>query len=733
MKPLGVADPTTISSYRLLGVLGSGGMGRVYLAQSATGRRLAIKVIRHELADNPVFRRRFAREVAAVRAVSPLFTAAVVDADPDAESPWLATTYIDGPSLEQWVAEHGPLAPEAVLTLAAGLAEALGSIHGAGLVHRDLKPGNVLLDDAGPHIIDFGIAQTPDSTRLTTSLVGTPAYMAPERLRGAEAAAPADVFSLGATLAFAATGRRLADGDSVYEQVLKMTAGRFDLSTIPQPVRRVVTRCVSRRARERPTAAELTQLLSSTPEVRPARPGWYRHAGAPAVSLAPEPTTLRLPRRQVIALGSAFGVAAVVGGGAALVHGLLGRTPPASAGALRPGSVLWQAASGATTVTGEPGSSAPSERIAVDPSGWTVTSVGARVIAMEAGGHQRWTRTLTGGPFDVRLWGDAVLVSDARRVWLLDGATGAQRSYADVAGAEAAVRGVDPNRVALRQVALLPDRAFLDLSGTTVALDRALRRLWRAPSGSPERSGQPSTAALAASAPLLAAADRSGSTVRAAVYDAGTGGRRWSLSYELPAMQYQQMPPPPPPGDGPPLGPPPGFAPGGPPPSGPPPPPDAAWQRGEVRLGGSLVALRNAGSIQVRRTGDGGLAWQYTSPMPVAGIEVCGDLLLVAADVLTAYALPTGRPVWHSELRGARLAALPDGRTVVAATGHDISAFDPSGAVLWRADLPAVVDDALPDRLTVQGQVGYLTLQPSVPHGAPLPVDVLAVRLNGSR
>src|SRR5436190_14623609 len=140
MKPLSSTDPTTVGSYHLLGVLGGGGMGRVYLGRSPTGRPLAIKVIRSEVAEDSAFRRRFAREIAAVRSVSALFTAAVVDADPEAEPPWFATTYIDGPSLREWVTERGPLAPGAVVMLAAGLAEALASIHQAGLVHRDLKP-----------------------------------------------------------------------------------------------------------------------------------------------------------------------------------------------------------------------------------------------------------------------------------------------------------------------------------------------------------------------------------------------------------------------------------------------------------------------------------------------------------------------------------------------------------------------------------------------------------------
>jgi len=199
MKPLGSADPVVVGPYRLLGVLGDGGMSRVYLGQSATGRRIAVKVVRTYLCEDVDFRARFAREVAAARAVSPLFTAAVVDADTGADLPWLATTYIPGPSLDELVAERGPLPLGALLTLAAGLAEALASIHRSGLAHRDLKPANVIVNDAGPHIIDFGVARAWDSPQAsaTSMVLGTPSYMPPERMNGEDTGPAGDVFSYG--------------------------------------------------------------------------------------------------------------------------------------------------------------------------------------------------------------------------------------------------------------------------------------------------------------------------------------------------------------------------------------------------------------------------------------------------------------------------------------------------------------------------------------------------------
>src|SRR5215475_6658858 len=262
MKPLGSADPKSVGPFQLLGVLGAGGMGRVYLGTSRTGRRVAIKVIRPDLAEDSVFRDRFTREVAAARRVSPLFTAGVVDADTQAEAPWLATTYIDGVSLDRRVLDDGPMSGDDVFALAAGLGEALSSIHAAGLVHRDLKPSNILLNDTGPHIIDFGLALGNEQTRLTTSLVvGTPSYMAPERLRGDEAGPPSDIFSLGATLVFAATGRDLVDDANVYEQVLQIAEARFDLSDVPSRMRALVVRCVSFEPHDRPTAPELTRFV----------------------------------------------------------------------------------------------------------------------------------------------------------------------------------------------------------------------------------------------------------------------------------------------------------------------------------------------------------------------------------------------------------------------------------------------------------------------------------------
>ena len=202
-------DPREIGPYQLLGQLGSGGMGQVFLGMSAGGRPIAVKIIRTELATDPEFRARFRREVAAAQKVSGLFTALVVDADLDSPTPWLATAYVAGPSLTEAVRDHGPLPVCTVLALAAGLAESLSAIHAAGVVHGDLKPSNVLLAEDGPRVIDFGISQAAEASAASVPnlMIGSPGYMSPEQVLGAEISPASDMFSLGAVLTFAATGQ----------------------------------------------------------------------------------------------------------------------------------------------------------------------------------------------------------------------------------------------------------------------------------------------------------------------------------------------------------------------------------------------------------------------------------------------------------------------------------------------------------------------------------------------
>ncbi|MFJ8313049.1 MULTISPECIES: PQQ-binding-like beta-propeller repeat protein [unclassified Streptomyces] len=265
MEQLTQHDPRRIGPFEVLGRLGAGGMGLVYLARSASGRRVAIKTVRTELAEDQLFRVRFTREVEAARAVSGFYTAAVVDADPRAAVPWLATAYVPAPSLEEIVNECGPLPAQAVRWLAAGIAEALQSIHGAGLVHRDLKPSNVLVVEDGPRVIDFGIASGVSNTRLTMTnvAVGTPAYMSPEQAKDSRSVTGAsDVFSLGSTLVFAATGHAPFHGANPVETVFMLLREGPDISGLPDELRPLIESCMQMEHPNRPSPEDLQAQLA---------------------------------------------------------------------------------------------------------------------------------------------------------------------------------------------------------------------------------------------------------------------------------------------------------------------------------------------------------------------------------------------------------------------------------------------------------------------------------------
>ncbi|MFJ8473749.1 serine/threonine-protein kinase [Kitasatospora sp. NPDC094011] len=257
-------DPRAIGGYLLEGRLGAGGMGVVYRAQSVSGRQVAVKVIRPELAADAEFRARFRQEVTAARKVSGAFTAPVLDADADAPAPWLATLFIAGPSLGERVSGQGPLTPPEVRRLAAGLAEALREIHRVGLVHRDLKPGNVLLAEDGPRVIDFGIAKAAGETQLTSTgvAVGTPPFMAPEQFRSGTATAATDVFALGSVLAYAATGRGPFGVDSSHAVGFRVVYEEPDLTGLAAELRPLVVACLAKEPEQRPTVEQLLGLAA---------------------------------------------------------------------------------------------------------------------------------------------------------------------------------------------------------------------------------------------------------------------------------------------------------------------------------------------------------------------------------------------------------------------------------------------------------------------------------------
>ena len=295
-QTLSPEDPREIGGYRISARLGAGGMGHVYLAHTPGGRPVALKVIRPELAQDPEFRYRFAQEAASARRIHGLYTAQVVDAGTDAATPWLATAFVPGPSLQQVVHRHGPLPERTVLLLLVGIAEALQAIHAAGVVHRDLKPANVLVAADGPRVIDFGIARATDASPLTgTGLrIGSPGFMAPEQALGLPATPATDVFALGALIAYIGSGTSPFGGGPEHAALYRAVHEEPDLSRLPYGLHELVRLCLAKNPEDRPGTAWLIEAARSHPatggELRFSE-GWlprqvsselHRHADLPA-------------------------------------------------------------------------------------------------------------------------------------------------------------------------------------------------------------------------------------------------------------------------------------------------------------------------------------------------------------------------------------------------------------------------------------------------------------------
>lgn len=480
--------PEYAGQYRLESVLGSGGMGVVHLAASSSGLKLAVKVVHAQHAVDPEFRARFRQEVAAARRVSGAFTAPVVDADPNAERPWMATLFVDAPTLSERVRER-VLDSIELTRLAAGLAEALRDIHRAGVVHRDLKPSNVLMAPDGVRVIDFGISRPADSDLRTETgkLIGTPPFMAPEQFqRPREVGTAADVFALGAVLVYAATGHGPFDSDSHYLVAYQVVHSEPDLTGLPDLLVPIVARCLAKEPEERPTAhaliAEIRALTSPTsvdtqsfaaqpriPRQRDPSPDeedTHRRA-APAVVERPA----RRPRGRALTAWMAAALLAVgaVGGGLWLASDAgapvrNASAPPKGAAAVPAPATPWSVSLGGHTVScsavgaalycagrhltaarldvtngavswsvpapasdARPGATPPVPRVA-DGVVVVVADGGERLRALDPKtGAERWQRGLSAGTQVLTAGPHVLLTSADGSVRALDASDGAQR------------------------------------------------------------------------------------------------------------------------------------------------------------------------------------------------------------------------------------------------------------------------------------------------------------------
>ncbi|WP_432092524.1 serine/threonine-protein kinase [Streptomyces sp. bgisy100] len=295
-------DPRVVGSFRLHRRLGAGGMGVVYLGSDRRGQRVALKVIRPDLAEDQEFRSRFAREVSAARRIRGGCTARLVAADLDADRPWFATQYVPGPSLHDKVGEDGPLSAARTASIGAALSEGLVAVHEAGVVHRDLKPSNILLSPKGPRIIDFGIAWATGASTLTHvgTAVGSPGFLAPEQVRGAAVTPATDVFALGATLAYCATADSPFGQGSSEVMLYRVVHEEPQLHGVPDALAPLIQACLAKNPEERPTTLQLSMRLKEIAT----REAHGRDPERAPVALADDYPRQRAERRPAVGQGS---------------------------------------------------------------------------------------------------------------------------------------------------------------------------------------------------------------------------------------------------------------------------------------------------------------------------------------------------------------------------------------------------------------------------------------------
>ncbi|WP_328632216.1 serine/threonine-protein kinase [Streptomyces sp. NBC_00356] len=331
MKPLGIGDPLRLGPYRVLGVLGEGGMGKVYVGQDGAGTLAAVKVLKPELAHDTNLAQRFVREAQAAQAVRSKGVANVLGAWTEGGRPWMATEFLAGLTLDQAVEAHGPLAEPALRALAASLAHTLADIHAAGFIHRDLKPPNIVLTSTGPRIIDFGIARPEHGLTLTTTgeVPVTPGYGAPEQVLGRRVTPAADIFSLGAVLVYAASGRRAFDGGHVAAVQYEVVHGEPQLNGIPPELLALIAPCLAKDPTHRPTPAQIAGAMrppkgaekawrrGSIADAITERETGARHLATTIVGGAQQPKQPAMSRRRLLTTLGVGGAVAAVGGGTA--------------------------------------------------------------------------------------------------------------------------------------------------------------------------------------------------------------------------------------------------------------------------------------------------------------------------------------------------------------------------------------------------------------------------------
>lgn len=666
MLPLQPADPPSMGPYTLAARIGAGGMGRVYLGRSPGGRPVAVKVIRHELAGEPGFRARFRREVAAARRVSGAYTAPVLDADPEAATPWMATAYIAGPSLQQAVETHGPLGERPVRMLGAALAEAIASIHALGQIHRDLKPANILLAADGPRVIDFGIARVLDDTALSMTglVIGTAGYQSPEQAEGGLVGPAADVFALGAVLAFAATGRHPFGTGPAHVLMYRAAHESPDLAGIPGDLAVVIAACLMKAATGRPGARDVIAMLRPpavtgetawlpTPVVRDIADREATLVRTLAVTRAlPAHRRAPLGRRRLLIGGGAAALIAAASGGGVLWSAGRGRASGKDAGTGAKGGTGAHGVHAAAKLTPPrlvwtgPGSGALRTPVVAGESLICIDrTAGKSIRAIDVGtGKTRWTSPFTARP---PLWGDAAAVTDGSSVY----GVGNGRVYAADAGSGKVQwtwrgDGLVPQFVVGRML------VCIDATGQGVGLDTVTRQpVWRRRLYDVRSGATLSGAAVSRELNLFFLGDSNG-IVQAS--DVATGIDRWSLVGG-------------------------GFG-------------------GPLFLAGELLYVlgRPDSGLTALDARTGTTKWTPT-PVPKAySVGVSGGTLFVGGDGLTAFVPATGVRQWTRT--GQADGVSPDNGIATAAGGvlayvssRRLEGADPAtGKVVWTLPVPTL-------------------------------------------